>query len=89
MVNPIKDYEQNKMHSSTRQTVIVDETKTGETDELDPKFDDAEDPEQQPDSNRPDGEETNDSQTAAIDEVGLNHGTQDDLSLNIPEDDIL
>jgi hypothetical protein len=63
MVNPIEDYEQDKIKSTIKQTVIISENETGETDELDPNFHEPEDPDAlnavpdpQPDADQLDGE---------------------------------
>jgi hypothetical protein len=100
MVNPINDYEQNKLRSNTTQTVIIDETETGETDELDPNFQSDGDPDSEPDSPELDGEgideskaglnnDADDTGRTSMDDPGLNHSTEDDLSLNTPDNDIL
>ena len=95
MVNPIEDYEQNKINSAAKQTVIINENETGETDELDPNFHesaDPEDPDSAPDSSadaKPlDVEGTNETKTEDPEDPGLNHTAEDDLSLNKTDNDL-
>lgn len=106
MVNPTEDYEQDKISSSGKQTVIINEVETGETDELDPNFNDPELPNTPvpasgitPNSTALDGEGIDESH-AGLDngadreddnrseDVGLNRGPDDDLSLNKSDDDL-
>lgn len=100
MVNPIRDYEQDKIRSNATQTVIIDETETGETDQLDPNFQSDGDPDPEPDSTELDGEGidestaglnngTDDAERTNMDDPGLNHSKEDDLSLNSPDDNII
>lgn len=95
MVNPNEDYEQDKARGSAKQTIIIDERETGETDELDPKFSDPE----VPAINRElDGEGIDESTTGLnsaeqesstpAEDAGLNRDADDDLSLNKGQDDL-
>lgn len=104
MVNPNEDYEQDKIKGNATQTIIIDERETGETDELDPKFSDPDtspgDPKITPENNKLDGEGIDESRTGmnsqdqeieddhVFEDPGLNRDTDDDLSLNKPENDL-
>jgi hypothetical protein len=104
MVNPNEDYEQDKIKGDSKQTIIIDERETGETDELDPKFSDqdasATDPEITPVNDTLDGEGIDEAHAglntpdrgieheSATDDRGLNRDANDDLSLNKPQDDL-
>lgn len=103
MANPHKNYEQDKIKGEVKQTVIIDEAETGETDELDPKYHEDESPDLVP------ADPGNDIQdkAAAIEgievdktalsqtdagsndvDADLNHNADDDLSLNKAENDL-
>jgi hypothetical protein len=104
MVNPNEDYEQDKIKGNAKQTIIIDERETGETDELDPKFSDPDtsptDPEKTPENNALDGEGIDESRMGLnsqdheiednhnFEDPGLNRDTDDDLSLNKPQNDL-
>jgi hypothetical protein len=102
MVNPNEDYEQNKIKGDAKQTIIIDERETGETDELDPKFSDASATNQEitPANDTLDGEGIDEAHAglntpdreneneSSIEDMGLNRDANDDLSLNKPEDDL-
>ncbi|MGN7204070.1 hypothetical protein ACTHQF_07335 [Pedobacter sp. SAFR-022] len=95
MVNPIEDYEQQKINSTAKQTVIINENETGETDEHDPDFHDTagpEDPDSAPDSSGDatplDVEGAKQTKTEDPEDPGLNHTAEDDLSLNKPDNDL-
>ena len=95
MVNPIEDYEQNKINSAAKQTVIINENETGETDELDPNFyepADPEDPQAAPENSanatQLNGESIDEPKAKDLEDPGLNHTAEDDLSLNKPENDL-
>jgi hypothetical protein len=95
MVNPTEDYEQDQARGSAKQTIIIDERETGETDELDPKFSDPEVPATNPEL---DGEGIDESTTGLnpaeqesskpAEDAGLNRDADDDLSLNKAQDDL-
>lgn len=103
MVNPNEDYEQEKIKGDSKQTIIIDERETGETDELDPKFSGSEgsatDPEITPPNDTLDGEgidevnaglNTPDRETeheSSMEDPGLNRDANDDLSLNKAQND--
>jgi hypothetical protein len=52
MITPEENYEQKKTNSEEKQTVILNEAETGETDELDPEFHDDESEAATPDPDR-------------------------------------
>ena len=88
MIIPGQNYEQDKINGVDKQTVILDEAETSETDQLDPKFHD--DPINDPVS--PDGEKTNEDREETTEptanDADLNHDADDDLSLNKPADEV-
>lgn len=99
MITPDENYEQDKITGKNKQTVILDETETAETDELDPKF--HEDQSDVPNADPENLDENADLKGEKIynepaepklqptaHDSDLNHNSEDDLSLNKPEDDI-
>lgn len=89
MSNPHENYEQEKIKGEVKQTVIVDETETGETDELDPKFHEDESPDIDPaDPGDIIPEKGLEIENTEVDDAGLNHDADDDLSLNKAEDEL-
>lgn len=95
MVNPIENYDQNKVTGKEKQVVIIDEAETGETDQLDPKFnEEVSNPEALPDTkDEVDAEglsnEPAEPQKVEVeDNPGLNRDSDDDLSLNTPQNEI-
>ena len=87
MINPSEDYEQNKIINNGKQRIIVDETKTNETDELYSSFYSVVtdplsvlDPEKSPQETDLDGEGINESQ------AGLNTEDQKNESSTADED---
>jgi len=97
MITAEENYDQNKITGANKQTVILDERETAETDEQDPKFhendpenadakDEDEDLEISGEKlyNEPDDSLEQDT----ANETDLNHNSSDDLSLNKAEGDI-
>jgi BRCT domain type II-containing protein len=100
MITPGENYEQDQIRGNNKQTVILDEAETAETDGLDPKFYEGSsidpispDPDKEKDDAALDGEkiynEPSEPQQEAIEhDTDLNHNSEDDLSINKPADDI-
>jgi hypothetical protein len=96
MITPGENYEQDKVRGINKQTVILDESETAETDKLDPKFyeDSSSDP-AVPDTEKVKGagekiyDEPVEPQQENIEhDADLNHNSGDDLSINKPADDV-
>jgi len=95
MINPNEDYEQDKVKGAEKQTVIINEQETAETDELDPKFSESEGTAI---NKELDGEGIDEAKAGLnpaeqetdlpVEDAGLNRDANDDMSLNKSEDDI-
>lgn len=79
MKTAVNNYQQeNKVQN--KQTIILAEAQTAETDELDPKYHEDETNDPIPSDQEDENQDT--------DQADLNHTEEDDLSINKPESDL-